>query len=60
MPTTVLTPIRTVNTASAPSSPTEGLVYYNSTTHTLNVWNGTAWVPLLPVSFARTFMAMGG
>lgn len=29
--------------ASAPGSPTEGQWYYNTTSHTLQVWNGTAW-----------------
>jgi len=30
--------------ASAPSSPTQGQMYFDSTTKTLYFWSGTAWV----------------
>lgn len=33
------------NLAVAPSSPTAGLVYYNTALHTSFEWNGTAWIP---------------
>ena len=29
--------------ASAPVTPSEGMVYYNSTTKKMQVYNGTAW-----------------
>lgn len=32
------------NTASRPSSPTEGMVYYDTTTHQLLTYNGNKWV----------------
>ena len=31
--------------ASAPASPVEGQVYYDTTTHDAFFWNGTMWVP---------------
>lgn len=58
-----LSPVQFVNIASAPSSPTEGWVYYNTVTHALTVWNGTSWVTLgaagTPASFSRLFAQMG-
>ena len=39
-PSLILTP------SSAPSSPSEGQMYYNSTTDVVNVYNGSAWHPL--------------
>lgn len=32
------------NTASRPASPTEGMIYYDTTTHQLLTYNGTKWV----------------
>ncbi len=32
------------NTASRPASPTEGMVYYDTTTHQLLTYNGSKWV----------------
>jgi len=32
------------NTASRPSSPTEGMLYYDTSTHEMLKWNGTKWV----------------
>ena len=32
--------------ASDPSTAVEGDIYYNSTTHKLKVYNGTAWIDL--------------
>lgn len=36
--------------ASAPSSPVEGQIYYNTTSDKLQVYTGVAWVDLLPSS----------
>lgn len=38
-----LPPRMTTTQRDAITSPTEGLVVYNSTTHTLDFYNGTAW-----------------
>jgi len=38
-----LPPVMTTTQRNAISSPTEGLVVYNSTTHKLNVYTGSAW-----------------
>lgn len=41
--------------ASAPSSPAEGQFYFNSTGHTFNWWNGSAWInPLARASHTGT------
>ncbi|TAH32970.1 hypothetical protein EYC58_02335 [Candidatus Saccharibacteria bacterium] len=32
------------NTASRPASPTEGMLYYDTTTHQMLQWNGSKWV----------------
>lgn len=34
------------NLTSAPTSPSEGQIYWNSTANTLNIYNGSAWVNL--------------
>jgi len=39
--------LRTPRLASAPATPNPGEMYYNTTTNTLLVWNGTAWVDAL-------------
>lgn len=36
-------PKMTTTQRNAVSSPTEGMVIYNTTTHALNVYNGTSW-----------------
>jgi cytoskeletal protein CcmA (bactofilin family) len=38
------------NLASAPASPTEGLIYHNTTDHNTYVYSGTAWVSLEAVT----------
>jgi hypothetical protein len=38
-----LPPVMTTTQRNAISSPTEGLMIYNSTTHKLNVYTGSAW-----------------
>ena len=35
-----------ITAASAPGSPTEGTIYYNTTSKAAYIWNGTAWSPL--------------
>jgi parallel beta-helix repeat protein len=45
------------NTASRPSSPTEGTLYYDTTTHTLLIWNGSKWMS--DKSTATKVVAMG-
>lgn len=39
-----LTPINVVRLASAPSSPTQGDVYYNTVDNDLYFYDGTSWV----------------
>ncbi len=54
--------------ASAPSSPTEGEVYYDTALHGAYVWNGTLWVPwggsggggVTSVTGADTSIVIGG
>ena len=36
-----------IATTSAPSTPTKGMTFYNSTTNCLEYWNGSAWVNVL-------------
>lgn len=43
--------------AADPVSPTEGLLWYNSTSHTLNYYNGTTTVTVLQVS-ASVFISL--
>jgi hypothetical protein len=45
--------------ASAPSSPSEGDSYYNTTDHTEYFWNGTAWTGPTGASFATPSVALG-
>lgn len=35
--------------ATAPTSPVEGQIYHNTTTHKTEVWNGTAWISALEI-----------
>lgn len=35
-----------VKPGTAPTSPTEGTIYYDAATHKLQCWDGTAWNPL--------------
>lgn len=49
------------NLASAPSSPSEGWFYYDTTLHQFGVWNGTAWTYLgASVSNAITRAVVAG
>jgi hypothetical protein len=42
----VSTTLRAPNYASAPSSPTKGQVYFDTTTNSFFYYNGTAWIPV--------------
>jgi hypothetical protein len=44
-------------TGTRPAAPTEGMMYYDNTTHTLLTWNGTKWMS--DKSTATKVVAMG-
>lgn len=46
--------------ASAPSSPAESQIYYDSTTHALFVYNGTAWRVADPTLVSVAFSSLTG
>ena len=40
--------------AQRPASPEEGQMWFNTTTKKFEVWNGTAWVQLVPSTYVET------
>jgi hypothetical protein len=46
--------LRLPNYASAPSSPSIGHLYYDTTTNATYYWNGTAWINTGPEVFTGT------
>lgn len=38
-------------TAQRPASPVQGMVRYNTTTTQTEIYNGSQWVPVSPISF---------
>lgn len=46
--------------ASAPGSPTEGQVYYDTVTHNQYMYNGTSWIPVQKTFFTTHTWAIGG
>jgi hypothetical protein len=46
--------------ASAPTDPTVGQAWLNSTTNILSIWSGTAWIPTGgTVDYSMQFLFMG-
>jgi len=53
-PSIVLTP------GSAPGSPAEGAIYYDSTSDTVKVYNGTSWISLSNIATGGTITSYSG